>query len=152
MRAREKAMPIAESEELLRRAPVGRLGLSLDDNPYVVPVNYVYHRGSIYFHGGRDGQKASYLTENPRVCFEVDEFLGIKEAERPCECGARYRSVMVYGRFRAVEDRDEKVEALETLVRKYVGEGAIAPMDGDMVDRVLVGRIVVDRITGKQAL
>lgn len=152
MRRKEKSMTPREAEELLRRASVGRLGLSLDDNPYVVPVNYVYHEGNIYFHSAREGQKVDYLTKNSKACFEVDEFLGLKEAERPCEYGARYRSVIVYGRVRIVDDRDEKMEALEMLVRKYVGGEPRARMDVALVDRVLVGEMVVDRVTGKQTL
>ena len=63
-------------EAILRRAGVGRLGLAVDNTPYVVPLNYVYHSGAIYFHSADEGRKISMLKANPQVCFEVDEHYG----------------------------------------------------------------------------
>ena len=38
-----------EMEKLLREEEIGYLGLSLDGKPYVVPLNYHYSDGKIYF-------------------------------------------------------------------------------------------------------
>lgn len=39
-----------ECKALLLSARYGRLGLSRDDQPYVVPMSFVYHDGKIYLH------------------------------------------------------------------------------------------------------
>ena len=62
----------AEIEEVLREAQVGRLGTSVDGQPYVVPLSFAYHDGNIIFHGAREGKKMEDIARNPRVCFEVD--------------------------------------------------------------------------------
>ncbi len=148
----EKAMTEEEAEELLARASVARLGLSLDDQPYIVPVNYVYHDRRAFLHSAEEGQKIDYLNHNPNICFEVDEFLGIREAEAPCELGARYRSVIAYGKAMIIRDREGKEEALRRLVAKYAADRQNSPLDEDMVESVVVVEIRFDRVTGKKSL
>ena len=57
---------------LLSSARYGRLGLSREDQPYVVPMSFVYHEGKIYLHSRGMGRKVQYAAENPRICFQVD--------------------------------------------------------------------------------
>ena len=83
----------SEMEELVSRSKFGRLGLSINDEPYVVPVSYAYHEGKIYIHSER-GKKTEYLTRNPRVCFQVDE---VHE-------NGSWKSVIIYGKAKFVED------------------------------------------------
>ncbi len=83
----------SEMEELVSRNNVGRLGLSVNDEPYVVPVSYAYHEGKIYFHS-RKGKKTEYLEKNPRVCFQIDEVY---------ENGS-WKSVIIYGKAKFIKD------------------------------------------------
>ena len=50
-------------EHLLRTSRVGYLGLVDGDEPYVVPLNFVWHLDSIYIHGAQYGRKASLMVE-----------------------------------------------------------------------------------------
>ena len=76
----EQVMSHDSVEDLLDRAPVGRLGMSVDDQPLVVPLNYVYTDGKVYFHSASEGQKVDFLRKNPKVCFEVDEAMGVRKS------------------------------------------------------------------------
>ena len=116
MRRKEKEMGLDETKSFIGIAEVGRLAMSLNDNPYVVPVNFVYHQGKIYIHCAGEGQKIDYISGNPRICFEVDEFLGIKTIYEPCNCGSKYRSVIAYGNAELIENTDEK----RLVLRKFV--------------------------------
>lgn len=51
---------------------VGRVGLSMDALPVVLPVNYVVDRGRIIFRTGH-GTKLSAALRGAVVCFEVDD-------------------------------------------------------------------------------
>ncbi|MFP3951725.1 MAG: pyridoxamine 5'-phosphate oxidase family protein [Candidatus Bathyarchaeia archaeon] len=64
----------AEVDQFLACARVGRVGISVEDGPYVVPVGYAYSNGEI-FHSCYQGLKMDGMRRNPRVCFEVDESL-----------------------------------------------------------------------------
>ncbi len=150
MRRREKEMDVNMAKELLERAVVGRVAMSKADDPYVVPVHFVYFQEKIFFHCAREGRKIEYLATNDRVCFEVDEFLGVRRGDTPCASTAAYRSVIVFGRVEFVKAVNEKMEALRRLVKKYEGAASRA-IDKDTFDRTLLVAVTVDQMTGKQS-
>ena len=60
--------------DLLESQVFGRLGCSVNDETYIVPINYVYRNNAIYAHSG-NGKKIEMMRTNPKVCFQVDEIL-----------------------------------------------------------------------------
>ncbi len=60
-------------EGILRGEKAGYLGLSIDGNPYVVPLNYGYVDGRIVFHCALTGRKLDGLLADPRVCLTVPD-------------------------------------------------------------------------------
>ena len=66
------AMSQQECRELLKRVSIGRLGCSLDDQPYVVPVGFSYEPDYIYMFSTL-GKKIKWMRQNPKVCLEADE-------------------------------------------------------------------------------
>lgn len=139
-----------EIDEILTGQLVGRLGSSLRDRPYVVPVNFVYHEGKIYFHSGTEGQMFSYLKANSQVCFEVDESEPVPNVD-PCEFTFRYRSVIAFGRVRFMEDIREKHAVLALFVQKYDKRKVAAyPIPEGKLADVAVGEIALEKVTGKK--
>ena len=65
-------MSEAECRSLLATASVGRVGLSIDALPVVMPVNFVVDRDRIVFRTGT-GSKLRQALEGAVVCFEVDD-------------------------------------------------------------------------------
>ncbi len=58
MRRKDKVITdIKRIEEIINKAKVCRLALSLDDTPYVVPVRFDYSAATIYFHSAKGGKK-----------------------------------------------------------------------------------------------
>ncbi len=161
MRRFEKAIPGAgEMQEILSQATVGYLGLCDEGNPYVVPLNFVYLDGRIYFHGAAQGRKIEILQRNqrPRVFFVATESKGFGVAESPCKIGSRYRCVMASGWARRVTDEGEKLRALTALLGKCVPDGGYRPLTPEMVDGyrsrlgslTAVVAIEVEEMTGKR--
>lgn len=58
---------------LLEIERVGRLGLSVDSLPVILPVNYVVHNSAIVFRS-EDGVKVRAARRRSVACFEVDGF------------------------------------------------------------------------------
>ncbi len=109
-----------EMEKLLREEEIGYLGLSLDGKPYVVPLNYSYSEGKIFFHCGLKGKKLDSLKANPRVCFTVARQLGeVREHAGGNPCHVDSDSVICYGRARMIEDLDERSKALNAFNRRF---------------------------------
>jgi nitroimidazol reductase NimA-like FMN-containing flavoprotein (pyridoxamine 5'-phosphate oxidase superfamily) len=165
MRREEKEIKNREAlEELLRSAPVCRVGLApaLDSDgddhpragfsssgyPYVVPVHFVHTEGRIYIHSARQGRKIESLRRNPRVCVEIDEFLELKSAEKACDYGTRFRSLIAFGTARIVEETGKKRRALELLMEKYSGRSF--DFSEREIGKVAVIEIQIEELTGKQ--
>jgi nitroimidazol reductase NimA-like FMN-containing flavoprotein (pyridoxamine 5'-phosphate oxidase superfamily) len=141
-----------EIDEILTKAQVGRLAASMGNRPYVVPMNFVYHQGRIYFHSAPEGQMFSYLKANNQVCFEVDESEIVPNVE-PCEFTFRYRSVLAFGKVRFIEDLHEKHTILTVMLEKYdQGKLAAHPIPEEKVRDIAVGEITIETLTGKKNL
>lgn len=151
MRAKERMIEDRkEVEEILTNASVGRLGMSLRDRPYIVPLDFVYHQGKIYFHSALEGRKISYLEGNNEVCFEVDESEIVPNVT-PCEFTRRYRSVIAFGKVRFIQDPREKRAILNALVKKYdTGKIAVNPISEENLANLAVGEITLETVTGKR--
>jgi hypothetical protein len=151
MQRNERAMSLKDSEALLRRAPVGRLGVSWKGEPYVVPLNFVYSGDKIFFHCAERGKKLDFATRNPKVCFEVDDFLGVKKSDRTCSYSAYYQSVIVYGKASIVRTSNRKTQILRKIFTKYAKKTG-KRFDTLQVAKVKVVEIKVREISGKQHL
>lgn len=61
-----------ECRIVLERGSLGRLGCSLDDQPYVVPIYFAYEPDHVYVLSTL-GQKIEWMRANPKVCIQADE-------------------------------------------------------------------------------
>ena len=100
-------MAQGEITALLLRGTYGHLGCSRDDNPYVVPMNYVFDAQFIYFFT-TEGTKTEYMAANHKVCFQVEEITD----ER------RWRSVMVTGQAERITAPAETERAMGLIVER----------------------------------
>jgi nitroimidazol reductase NimA-like FMN-containing flavoprotein (pyridoxamine 5'-phosphate oxidase superfamily) len=109
-----------EMEELLRKEAVGYLGLSVDGQPYVVPLNYAYMEGKIFFHCALTGKKLDYLKANPQVCFTVARQEGqVRRHAEGDPCYVDSDSVICYGTARVIEKVEERQVALNAFNRSF---------------------------------
>jgi len=139
-----------EIHEILEKALVCRLGLYDGRYPYVVPLNYGYRDGRLYFHSAREGRKIDILKKFDRVCIEVDIDSRIVPGDAPCRWAAKYRSVIGFGRARIVDDEAEKKAALDVIMAHYGGQGG--EYDEKSLQRTCVIEVVIENMTGKQSL
>ena len=140
----------AEIQEILEKGLVCRLGLYDGQYPYVVPLNYGYRNGCMYFHCAREGRKIDILKKNDRVCIEVDIDSRVVRGETPCRCTAKYRSVIGFGRARIIDDEREKKDGLDVIMAHYGGQGG--EYDEKSLQRTCVIEVVIENMTGKQSL
>ena len=142
----------AQIRKILDTAKVLNLGLAVDNEPYVVPMNYGYAmdeegRLTVYLHSALKGKKLDMIRQNPRVFFELDCDLTPFEGKLPCQYGLSYSSVMGRGTATIVEDVEEKQKAL-TLLMKTQTEKDFS-FNERLVSIVAVIRIDVAEYTAK---
>jgi nitroimidazol reductase NimA-like FMN-containing flavoprotein (pyridoxamine 5'-phosphate oxidase superfamily) len=136
-------------DDILRRAEVLHLGMTGEDGPYVVPVNFGYDGRAIWIHCAEAGHKLDVLAQDPRVCFEACVDVRIVPG-RQCGWGARFRSVVGFGTATLIEDADEKAYGLGVLIAQYSGRPETVP--AGKARGVGVLRIDISSMTGKAYL
>lgn len=153
MRRKEKAMNEAEIREFIEECPVGRLGTSSGNMPYITPVNYVYNDGCIYFHCAMEGHKLDNIRDNENVCFEVDELQWIVRNDNPCSMSANYRSVVMFGTGSLVSDEEEKLQMMRKIVDKYSDDKKVSlKLQKEHLSSTCVVKIKPVTITGKKSI
>jgi nitroimidazol reductase NimA-like FMN-containing flavoprotein (pyridoxamine 5'-phosphate oxidase superfamily) len=134
-------------DELLERLIVGRIGCSIDNNVYVVPVSYAYDGNSIYVHT-YDGMKVDAMRVNPNVCFEVDDYADM----------ANWQSVIAWGKYEEITNAEDRLAAIRILLRRnlpmlsskttHIGKHWPFFADNESIDGI-VFRIVITEKTGR---
>ncbi len=136
---------------ILDTAKVVHLGLCVDNEPYVVPMNYGYIMEDgklvLYLHSATRGKKLDMIQANPRVFFELDCDLLPFNGEKPCQYGLSYSSIMGRGTAQIVEDVEEKKKAMSVLMKTQTGKDF--SFEDRLVSIVAVIRIDVAEYTAK---
>jgi nitroimidazol reductase NimA-like FMN-containing flavoprotein (pyridoxamine 5'-phosphate oxidase superfamily) len=144
-------------KEFLDKEHVGRIA-TIDQNgyPQVIPMNFVFLNDAIYMHSHTKGEKLENITRNDKVGFEVDrelEFLPsyFEDPKDASLADTLYISVVIKGKGKIVNDRQEKTNALNGLMKKYQPEGRYEPISSDMhvLDEVAIIKVMPDSMHGK---
>ena len=141
----------AEIRHILDTGKVLHLGLSVNDEPYVVPMNYGYtlEEGKlvIYLHSAVRGKKLDMVQANPKVFFSIDCDRMPFEGRVPCQYGMVYSSIMGRGTATLVEDPEAKMEAMSIFMKSQTGKDFT--FNERLVSIVTVIRIDVAEYTAK---
>jgi len=129
-----------EMARILASTNIGRLAtVDAEGYPYITPVNFVFHEGSVYFHCAPEGEKLANLIRDPRVCFEADVPLAYLEVafnpeRNPCRTHQLYHCVIIRGSARVIPDGELKTTVLNALVAKHEGNREFPAVTSDSAD------------------
>ena len=152
MRRKNQALSLEESAAVLTRGTSWVLALSGDNGyPYAVPISYVYDGAHIYFHCAKAGHKLDAVKRDSKASFCVID----KDDVIPEEYTSYFRSVIVFGTIRVIQNEQEKREAIEKLALKYVPEDTEVRRKS-AIDRewgpLCMLEITIEHLTGKEAI
>jgi len=154
VRRADKLMSEARTHEMMAQAYAGRLAtVDADGWPYIVPLLYVWMNNEVWVHNTRvRGHLRNNVDNDARVCFEVDDPGEIFPHGRfECDTSVAYRSVVVFGEIRIVEDREEKKAFFHAFMKKYGDPNWDRPKGFfPRLDQVTVYAITVERMAGKE--
>ncbi len=118
------AMSKQDVDRLLSSSRISRMAFNDSPWPYIVPLDYVYADGKLYFHFANYGKKVELFQKDPHVSVEVDRFNSdITD----------YESVTLMGTLVKVTDPGEKKMASRALletIRSHGGEKNVAARHG----------------------
>lgn len=152
MRRKKQLLSQEDAVAVLRRGTSGVLALLGDDGyPYAVPLSYVYDGSKIYFHGAKEGHKIDAIRRCEKASFCVMD----QDQVVPEEYTSYFRSVIVFGTVRILEDDGEKLAAVEKLAVKYApgdsAEGRKAAIDREWRPLCMM-EMTIRHMTGKEAI
>jgi nitroimidazol reductase NimA-like FMN-containing flavoprotein (pyridoxamine 5'-phosphate oxidase superfamily) len=161
---------LANMIDFLNQEKVGRVA-SIDEQgyPQIIPMNFVYVKndmidtlssnkniGAVYMHSHPFGEKIENIKRNSKVGFEVDSYVCFLPSyyfhpTDASQADTLYVSVVIKGNASIVQNKDEKAEALNALMKKYQKEGGYESLSSNMatVREVTVLKVVPDQIRGK---
>lgn len=151
MRRKDKRIKAkSEMELIMEQAMVCRMGLSIEDVPYVVPLNFGYKDNCIYCHSAKKGRKMDILQENNSVCVEFDIDFELEKKAHLCDWNTKYRSVICFGKANLIEDLDEKRKALDVIVKHYADDPSYEYPERALKDVAII-KVKIDKMTGKRS-
>ena len=136
-----------ECVALATRSSLARLACALDNQPYIIPIQFAYDAGYVYALA-TFGQKIEWMRENPTVCLAIDEIVS----------DSQWSSVVMAGEYeelhepRHTAEREHARELLERRSRWW--QNAFAERqarEGDHLIDPVFFRVRISSITGLRA-
>jgi nitroimidazol reductase NimA-like FMN-containing flavoprotein (pyridoxamine 5'-phosphate oxidase superfamily) len=100
---------------------VGHVGFVQDGQPFVIPMIYGREGEVLYLHGASKSRVVKLLGSGAPVCVNVTLLDGIVAARSAFHSSMNYRSAVVFGTGRVIEDEAEILHALEVITEHALG-------------------------------
>lgn len=149
-RAEKEVKELAAIEAIIDKADVCRLAMSLDNKPYVVPMNFGYKDNCLYFHCANKGHKLEILKQNPDVCFEMDVNHKLVTGDIACKYTMTFESVIGFGKAFIITDNDEKKICLDIVMGQYAKDKSFEYTE-KALNAVTVIKLEIASMTGKSS-
>lgn len=150
MRRKQQALDYAECLRILNARENGVMALSGDDGyPYAVPLNHVLADGKLYFHCATEGHKIDAIRRCDKASYCVID----EDDVDACALTTRFRSAIVFGRVRVVEDAELKRRALMAIGERFAPanmQKAMVQID-DSLHHTGIIEMEIEHITGKES-
>jgi hypothetical protein len=105
---------------ILDEALFCHVGFVVDDRPYVIPTGFGRAGDVLYVHGSAASRMLRTLSAGAPVCVTVTLLDGLVLARSAFHHSMNYRSVVILGTARLVEDEEEKLAALRAFTEHIV--------------------------------
>lgn len=105
--------------EILRTGSVAHIGVNTNDGPLVLPMVYGLTDDTMYLHGALANSLLQAGADTD-ICVTVTIVDGLVFAKTPFNHSMNYRSVVVRGKARVVEDAAEVMRALRLMTDHIV--------------------------------
>jgi nitroimidazol reductase NimA-like FMN-containing flavoprotein (pyridoxamine 5'-phosphate oxidase superfamily) len=110
----------ATIDAILDRGLVAHVAFVDRREPVCIPMLYGRIDRKLYIHGSRASRMMRLLAAGRQACLTVTLMQGLVIARSAFEHSANYESVVVFGRFAAIEGDDERLAALAAFTNKLL--------------------------------
>ena len=141
-----------EISDILNKAKIMHMAMVENGFPYVLPLNfgYEFENGvlALYFHSANEGRKINILRDNPLVFCEIDmEGALLGQGSNACVYGYAFASVMGPGKVSFLESHEEKMHALDIIMKHQTGRDGFEYKGG--FTNVAVCKVTLESFSAK---
>ena len=139
-------------DAILDEALIAHLGITEPDGqPIVIPTLHARDGDLLYCHGSVASRTLRALTAGVPACLTVSLLDELVLARSAMHHSANYRSAMVLGTARAIEDPTEKLKALRAIVEHIVPGrwGQVRPPDEQELKATAVLALPIEEASAK---
>ncbi len=110
-----------EIEAVIKACKTCYFAMSVDNQPYVLPMNFALDGDTVILHSAQEGRMWESILKNPKVCINwtLGEELAWQDVRVGCSYRVKSKSVVVEGIIEIIDDYDEKYRCLEVLMKQY---------------------------------
>jgi len=106
MKVKLPKMKKDEIENLIKDQMLCRIAFHGDEYPYIVPFQYIFMDGSLYFHFTNYGKKIKLLNRDQRSCVEIEKYVPDL---------SEYSFVVLRGTLKVVTDFEERAKVIKKI-------------------------------------
>ncbi len=107
-------------DAILDEALVAHVGFVGESQPYVIPTLHARVGEEVYFHGSAASRTIRALRDGAPACLTVTLLDGLVLARSVVHHSVNYRSVLVLGVARPVEDLTERMAAVRAFTERLI--------------------------------
>jgi len=105
---------------ILDEAFICHVGFMVDGQPFVIPTSFARAGEQLFIHGSAASRMLGSLSKGIPVCVTVTLVDGLVLARSAFHHSINYRSVVVFGMAKPVEDEGEKITALRAFTEHII--------------------------------
>lgn len=111
----------SEIDAILKQCKTCYVAMSVDDVPYVLPLNFALDGDRVILHSAQHGRMWETIKKNPKVCINwtLGEELAWQDVQVGCSYRVKSKSVIIEGTAEIVEDMAEKERIIKQFMTQY---------------------------------
>jgi uncharacterized protein len=139
-----------EIDQIIRSCKTCWLAMSVEDIPYVLPMNFALDGNSVILHSAQSGRMWETLKENQNVCINwtLGEDLAWQDVKVGCSYRVKSKSVLVEGKVEFADDFEEKNRCLQLLMSQYSDREF--KFSKPAVENVGILKVAIEKISAKE--
>ena len=107
---------------IIDEAMICHVGFIQNNNPVVIPIIHARLGNTLYIHGSGASRMLKVITNQNNICVTISLIDGIVLARSAFHHSMNYRSVVIFGSGRKIDDPEEKLNALKAVSEHLIPE------------------------------
>src|ERR1044071_9762571 len=106
--------------QILDEALICHVGFVQNGQPFVIPINFARVDDTIILHGAKASRLLKHIEAGNPVCIEATIVDGLVLARSVFNHSVNYRSVVLFGTGKLIEEEQEKLAALKAVTEHLI--------------------------------